>query len=141
MVHIVGEIVIDRRVEEVFGFVADERNRYDPRVRRAEKLTAGPIGVGTRFRSETTSMGRPIEMVIEITAHERPHQLGSSTHLSSMDIHSTLSFEPVPGGTRMRWSSDLEPRGFLRLASPLVAWMGRRQARGIWAHLKRVLKE
>jgi hypothetical protein len=86
-------------------------------------------------------MGRPIEMVIEITAHERPHRLGSSTHLSSMDIHSTLFFEPVPGGTRMRWSSDLEPRGVLRPASPLVAWMGRRQARGIWAHLKRVLEE
>jgi hypothetical protein len=141
MVHIAGEIVIDRRAEEVFDFVADERNRYDPRVRRAEKLTAGPIGVGTRFRSETTSMGRPIEMVIEVTDYDRPHRLTSCTHLSSVDIHSTLTFEPVPGGTRLRWSSDLEPRGLLRLAGPLMARVGRRQAQGIWAHLKRVLEE
>lgn len=140
MVHIEGEILVDRPVEEVFDFVADERNRYDPKVREAEKLTPGPIGVGTRFRSLATSMGRTVEMTIEITAHDRPYRLGSSTHLSSMDIHSTLSFERVPGGTRMRWSSDPEPRGLLRLAGPLVGWMGRRQAREIWAQLKRVLE-
>lgn len=136
-----GEIVIARPVVDVFDFVADERNRYDPRVRRAEKLTAGPIGIGTQFRSESTSMGRPVEMVVEITAYDRPYRLGSSTHLSPMDIHSTLTFKPVAEGTRMRWSSDLEPRGLLRLAGPLVAWMGRRQARGIWEDLKRVLEE
>ena len=136
-----GEIVIARPVEDVFDFVADERNRYDPRVRRAEKLTPGPIGVGTRFRSESTSMGRLVQMVIEITAYDRPHRLGSATHLSSMDIHSTLTFEPVAEGTRMRWSSDLEPRGLLRLAGPLMTWMGRRQARDIWGGLKRVLEE
>ena len=38
MVHIKGQIVIDRPVEEVFDFVADERNepRYNPRMRRVE---------------------------------------------------------------------------------------------------------
>jgi len=117
MAHIEGEIVLDRPVEDVFDFVADGRNRYDPRMRRAEKLTPGPIGVGTRFRSESTSMGREVEMLIEITAYDRPHRLGSSTHLSSMDIHSTPTFGPGAGGTRMR-----------------------RQARGIWAGLKQVLE-
>jgi hypothetical protein len=54
MVRVEGEIVIDR-TEEVFDFVADERNepRYNPKMRRAEQISDGPIGVGTRFR------GRP----------------------------------------------------------------------------------
>jgi Polyketide cyclase / dehydrase and lipid transport len=140
MVRVKGDIIINRSVEDVFDFVADERNRYDPRIRRAEKLTDGPIGVGTRFRSESTSMGRTVEMEIEITEYERPRRLGSSTHMSSMEIHSTLVFEAVPGGTRMRWASDLHPRGLLRVARPLVGWIGRRQARDIWAGLKRVLE-
>jgi hypothetical protein len=43
MVHIEGEIVIDRPVEEVFDFVADERNelRFNPQMRRAEKISDG----------------------------------------------------------------------------------------------------
>jgi len=39
MAHIEGEIVIKRPVDEVFDFVADERNepRYNPRMLRAER--------------------------------------------------------------------------------------------------------
>jgi hypothetical protein len=55
MVRIEGQIVINRPVEEVFDFVADERNepRYNPRMRRAEKISEGPIGLAlsTRQRS------------------------------------------------------------------------------------------
>lgn len=79
MVRIEGQIVIDRPVEEVFDFVADERNepRYNPRMRRAEQISTGAIGVGTHFRAETASMGRTVEMVIEVTGYERPRQLAS----------------------------------------------------------------
>ena len=54
MVHIAGEIVIDRAPDEVFDFVADERNepRFNPRMLRAEQVSEGPIGLGTRFRAE-----------------------------------------------------------------------------------------
>ena len=40
MVLIEGEIVITRPVEEVFDFVADERNepRYNPHMRRAVQV-------------------------------------------------------------------------------------------------------
>jgi len=54
MVEVQGEIVIDRRPEDVFDFVADEENepRYNPQMRSAKKLTDRPIGVGTSFRAE-----------------------------------------------------------------------------------------
>ncbi len=73
MVRIEGEIVINRPVEEVFDFVADERNepRYNPEMHRAEQISDGPIGVGTRFRAETVSRDRTVEMVIEFTGYER----------------------------------------------------------------------
>jgi hypothetical protein len=135
-----GEIRIKRPVDEVFDFVADERNVYDPRIVRAEKLSAGPVGAGSRFRSETETMGRSVSMIIETTAHERPRLLASVTRLSSMEIESTLSCEPVPEGTRMRWLSDVRPRGVLKLLTPVIAIIARRQAEGIWGHLKKVLE-
>jgi uncharacterized protein YndB with AHSA1/START domain len=80
MVRIEGEIVINRPVEDVFDFVADERNepRYNPQMRRAEQISDGPIGIGTRFRAELVNMGRTVEMVIEFTGFDRPRRLAST---------------------------------------------------------------
>jgi hypothetical protein len=56
-----GEIVIKRPVEEVFDFAVDVRNepRYNPHMRRAEQITDGPIGVGTRFRPRSAAWAEP----------------------------------------------------------------------------------
>ncbi len=58
MGHIEGEIIIHRPVEEVFDFVADERNepRYNRRMLHAEKISEGPVGPGTRFQVELDTM-------------------------------------------------------------------------------------
>jgi hypothetical protein len=137
-----GEIVIRRPMTEIFDFVADQRNepRYNPRMLRAEKVSSGPIGVGTRFRAATASIRRPTEMTIEVTTYDRPRRLGSWTRLSGMDIRGGLTFEPVPEGTLMRWSWDLDPQGVLKLLRPLIARMGRSQEQAIWASLKRYLE-
>jgi hypothetical protein len=54
MVEVRGEILINRRADEVFDFVADEENepRYNPQMRVARKMTDGPLGVGTVFQAE-----------------------------------------------------------------------------------------
>ncbi len=143
MAHIEGEIEIARPVEEVFDFVADERNepRYNPDMLRAEQTTDGPIGVGTRFAAEMRFRGGTTPMNVEYTEYDRPHRLGSTSRLSTMEIHGMLTFEPAPAGTRMRWSWDVAPRGLLRFLSPVVARIGDRQERTTWAGLKRYLED
>jgi hypothetical protein len=68
MARVTGEILINRPVALVFDYVADQRNEpiYNPRMLRSEKITDGPIGVGTRFRATTRSGRRVVEMLIEI---------------------------------------------------------------------------
>jgi carbon monoxide dehydrogenase subunit G len=141
--RIAGEIAIGRPVEEVFEFVADARNepRYNPRMRHVEKLSPGPVGAGTRFRAGIVSMGRSAEVLTEIVASEPPRRLVSASRLSTMDIRGTLAFDPMPGGTRMRWSWDLRPRGALKLMGPALGPVGSRMERAIWANLKRLLEE
>ena len=140
--RIEGKIIINRPVDAVLDFVADERNepRFNPQMRRVEQISPGPIGQGTRFRAETTSMGRSVEMVIEFTAYDRPGRLSSFTRMSAMDIRGTLTLDPVPQGTLMRWEWEMEPRGALKLLTPLIVRMGRRQEETIWASLKRFLE-
>ena len=143
MIGIEGAIVIKRPVDVVFDFVADERNepRYNRRLTRVEQISGGPINLGARVRAETRSMGRTAEMVIEYTGFERPRLLTSSTRMSAMRIRGSLTFAPVPAGTLMRWSWQMQPRGVLKLMTPLIARMGKRQERTIWRSLKRYLEE
>lgn len=53
MAKIEGEIIIGRPAATVFDFAADQLNelRYNPRMVRAEKISDGPVGRGTVFRS------------------------------------------------------------------------------------------
>ncbi|MCI0635107.1 MAG: SRPBCC family protein [Actinobacteria bacterium] len=142
MDEVQGEIVIDWRPEDVFDFVADEENepRYNPQMRLAKKLTDGPIGVGTTFRAEMTGRGGVVPMTIQFTEFDRPRRLAEGAQMTTMDLTGGLTFEPVDGATRMRWSWNLEPHGALRFMSTVVAAMGRRQERRIWTSLKQLLE-
>jgi uncharacterized protein YndB with AHSA1/START domain len=142
MARIDGEIVIDRPVDVVFDYVADQRNepQYNPQMVRAEKVTTGPIGIGTSFRSVVASRGRTAEMLIEITGYDRPRRLASTTTMQQAEISYTLTFEPANSGTRMRWSGRVRPKGSVKLLGPLITWMGRHQEQRIWTSLKQHLE-
>ncbi|HAG10464.1 MAG TPA: hypothetical protein DCK76_03550 [Desulfotomaculum sp.] len=142
MIHMEGEIYINRLVETVFDFVADARNepRYNHYILRAEKISAGPISLGTRFRNETRSMGRTTEWIIEITLYERPRRLETALHSSAMNIHGAMTFNSVESRTRMRWSWDIKPHGIYKLMTPLIRRMGQRLEERNWVNLKQLLE-
>ena len=142
MTLIEGEIVIHRRVEDVFDFVADQRNepRYNPQMLSAEQVSGGPIGLGTQFRAELRSGTRTLPMLIEFRTFERPMRLGSHASFSGMTTDGELTFESLGESTRMKWSWELKPSGALKMLGPLIAWQGRRQEKAVWSGLKRCLE-
>jgi hypothetical protein len=126
----------------VFDYVADQSNepQYNPQMVRAQKITAGPVGKGTQFRSAVVSRGRTAEMLIECTGYDRPKLFATTTTMAQAYISYTLRFEPVAAGTRMRWSGQVRPKGVFRLLGPLITLLGIRQEARIWASLKRHLE-
>ena len=135
-----GELVIARRVEDVFDAVANETHPYDPRIVSAEKLTAGPIGLHTRFRSVARGPLGSVPMTVELTGYDRPRSLTSTTTLRGMDIETTLKFGECDGGTRMTWATRARPHGLMRVFSPVIGLAGRLQSRRIWTALKRAME-
>ena len=105
---------------------------------RAEKITPGPVGKGTRFRSAATSMGRTAEMLIECTGYDRPVLFATTTTMAQADISYTLRFEPAPTG--MRWSGQVQPKGAFRLLGPVITRLGIPQEERIWTSLKKHLE-
>ena len=140
MARIEGEIVVGRPVDVVFDYVADQSNepQYNAQMVRADKITPGPVRKGTQFRSAVASRGRTAEMLIECTGYDRPRLLTSAMTMQQAEI--SYTFEPAAGGTRMRWSGQVRPKGAVRLLAPVITWMGTRQEQRIWASLKEHLE-
>ena len=69
-----SSIEVPLSARATFAFVTDFRNaaRWDPRVERAEKLTDGPVGAGTRFRLTSRVLIKEVALPYEITAFEPP---------------------------------------------------------------------
>jgi hypothetical protein len=97
----------------------------------------GPIAV---FHPAAKSMGRAAEMRIELAGYGRPAWLAGRTTMRQEGIDGTLTVEPVPDGTRMRWSWHVRPKGPSKLLAPVINWMGKRRERTVRAAMKRYLE-
>lgn len=142
MTHIAGEVTINAPVDEVFDVVADERNEplYNPRIVRAEKVTAGPVGAGAKFVAEPKSMGSKGEMTLTIMEYDRPHRLHNVVRSSYMQVDGTLTFERVDGGTRLTWDWEMGLVGPMRVLSPVLALIGPTWERRNWVGLKHYME-
>jgi uncharacterized protein YndB with AHSA1/START domain len=141
MARVAGQIQIAAPPERVFDAAADSRHEpsFNPAMTSVELLTPEPIGLGSRFRAH---MGRnDLQMLVELTAFDRPRRLGSVTTSSMMQTSGSLTFTPTDSGTTMSWEWQVTPRGAFRLLTPLVGVMGRRMERGIWTGLKHMVEE
>jgi uncharacterized protein YndB with AHSA1/START domain len=65
------ETVIRRPPQDVFDFCSDLRSelQWNPKVRYVEKLTDGPVRVGTRYRARWAISG---PTAVEVVQFDRP---------------------------------------------------------------------
>lgn len=142
MSRVRGTLDIARPVEQVFDFVADQRNEptYNPKMTEATKLTDGPLGVGTRFEATIVSRGKPLAVTIECTGFDRPHRIHSRSLMAGAITDGYVQCDPTPTGTRFSWDWNVTVSGPARFAGPLIGFIGRHQERRIWTALKHHLE-
>jgi Polyketide cyclase / dehydrase and lipid transport len=117
--------------EEVFDYCTDlaREHEWNPKLRRAEKLTGDPIGTGTRFQAEFLK-GDP--MVIEYVGFDRPRSWESVGRSRRLDARTYGRVTAIAGGARLTMRMELRPRGAPRLVLPLLArYMHRQQERNL----------
>jgi hypothetical protein len=90
--------VINRPVADVFRFFAYEhvRNhpRWDPYI-QLEKVSSGPLGVGTVIKRINTRSGKPVEGTMEVVQFELDREMGMLTHDGPVEIRGRSTFEAV----------------------------------------------
>lgn len=130
-----------REGEEVFAYLSDFSSaaEWDPGVVEAQRLDAGPIGVGAEFRLVAQFLGRTTPLTYRIVEYNPPHAvtfLGENATVISRD---RITFEPTGVGTRITYDADLRLKGPLRIADGLLALAFSRVGDRALAGLRRTL--
>jgi uncharacterized protein YndB with AHSA1/START domain len=139
MGEIVIEVVIERPVEEVFAYLADNANEVEWQSNLMEStLTSdGPVGVGATGRDIRRSMGMKVVNEWECTAFEKNRMFAFAV---SKPINFTASYRFDSAGEGTRVTMSAAPSGFATVVWPLMASMGRKQYAADFAKLKAVLE-
>ena len=129
-----NSVVLKCSQEVVFDYLSDHRAEleWNPKCERMEKLTDGPIGLGTRYRAKWKSS--PV-VELETVAFERP-QSWTMHNGGPIEVTLTCRLEAVPEGTRLHVDFEPTPHGWLRLAFPLFLVIMRRDERANMGHLR-----
>src|SRR3954463_9449233 len=125
-------VMIDRPIEEGFGFLANGTNdpSFSPRVLEIRKTTDGPVGVGTVYASTVKDAGVKTNREFEITEFERPTKIRWK-EISKNQVTATeggYDLAPEGGGTRVTIHNVLEGHGIGKLFAPLALRSARKGA-------------
>ena len=134
--------VIDRPSEEVFAALLnfERAGDWNPGVSRAEQLSDGPFGEGSRVRYEGRFLGRSFESTSECVSFDAGRSFATKTISGPfmLEIESTL--EPSGPSTRLVNRYRGESQGFFKLAEPVVVRLTKRQFEAANENLKEMLE-
>jgi hypothetical protein len=109
-------------------------------VHTAERLTGGPIDVGSRVRRVGGFLGWPIEWVMDVVEYTPGRRLAMHAVRSPFPMDVTYELQPAGPGTRASIRIQGEARGVYGLLGPLTPIMVRRSVQGDLGRLKRALE-
>ncbi len=142
-VDVVTEVVIDRPIDEVAGYVADPTNApnwYD-NIDTVKWKTTPSVRVGSAVTFEARFMGRRLEYTYELVDFVPGERLLMRTREGPFPMETSYRWTALSNGsTRMELRNRGEPAGFSRLAAPLMEYAMRRANRKDLAHLKWILE-
>lgn len=134
--------MIRRSPEDVFAVLADVRlnAEWASASVEAEKITPGPVGLGTVAREVSQFMGRRMEVRSEVIEFEPDRKLGYLTSGGPFPFRGSFATEPIDGGTRLTATFEAQPDGLFRFADRLFGMLAMRQFVRDLGTLKRLME-
>jgi len=108
---------------DAFEYLATFSNarEWDPSVAEAEALTAGAAALGSQYRLAVRVAGRLVRFLYEVVAIDRPARVVLQANRRFLSSTDTITVDPAPAGSVVRYVAVLDLRGPSRLLRPLVS--------------------
>jgi uncharacterized protein YndB with AHSA1/START domain len=122
-------IHIERSPERVWDYMMDfsQAPRWRNLVRQVDVLTTGPLRIGSELLITFDIMGKVKRAVSEVWALEPARRFGVRNTEQNVTGVFEYTLTPESGGTRVTFSCDIRPRGFMWLLLPLLVRGNRRR--------------
>ena len=110
-------IVIERPVEEVFGFVAEGENgsKWNSAVRSVRKLSEGPVNVGTKYSMIRQLPSGRAENTYEVVEYEENRKLSIKIISGPTPFLYRYSFNSSDKGTELSLKAEAEKKGLIEV--------------------------
>jgi uncharacterized membrane protein len=142
-VDVLTEIVIERPVEVVAGYVADPSNapEWYANIESIEWRTEPPVRVGARMDFVAHFLGRRLAYTYEVVELVPLQRLVMRTAQGPFPMETSYHWSPTAdGSTQMSLRNRGEPSGFAGVAAPLMSVAMRRANQKDLARLKSLLE-
>jgi carbon monoxide dehydrogenase subunit G len=138
MTVISNSVTIRCTQEEAFDYLSDIRNEleWNPGIDSIEKITDGPVGLGTQYRAKWKSSPH---LVVEIIEYDRP--LRWTLHNGGpVEVTVRCRLEPVTEGTMLLADFEALPHGWFKLIFPLFLMRLRKEERANMTYIRDTLE-
>lgn len=141
-VDVLTEIVVARPLPQVAGYASDPSNapEWYENIEAVEWLTSPPLAVGSRVAFVARFLGRSLAYTYEVVELEPLQRLVMRTAQGPFPMETSYSWEETTGGTLMKLRNRGNPRGFSRMAAPLMSQAMRRANKKDLRRLKTLLE-
>jgi len=111
---------IERSPDAVWAYMMDfsKAPRWRNLVRQVDVLTPGPLGVGSQLRITFDFMGKAKQAVSEVWAWEPARRFGVRNTEQNVTGVFEYTLAPDDAGTKVTFTCDVLPSGFLWLVLP-----------------------
>ncbi len=122
MTQITYSINIQRPIHQVFDFVCNfENDKYWWKsVIKTQKLTPGPVGVGSEFDQVAKLMFVTVHNRLCVTAYHPPDQMASRNESPQLAYDVQYHFTEEGNTTRYTLTADLDPKGVFKWLLPIT---------------------
>ncbi len=133
---------IEQPVERVFEYVSTPENdpTWVPVALRHEKISPGPLRVGSITEEDVAFLGRGMRCVWEVWQYEPPSAFTARTVSGPLPATIHLLLESLDSRTELTLVFDAELRGVYKLMGPLMKWVVQRQFKTQLRTLKDLLE-
>jgi hypothetical protein len=133
---------IKQPVERVFEYVSTPENdpTWVPVSLRHQKISPGPLRVGSITEEDVAFLGRRMRCVWEVWQHEPPSAVALRIVSGPLPATIHLLLKPLDSATELTLVVDAELRGVYKLIGPLMKWVVQGQFKTQLRTLKNLLE-